>query len=841
MKLTVLLLIAVGASAQSLTPANANPNNVQGNGNKFQLSTGTITPGNCAQYDSFGNVTSSATGPCTTIGSFIYHTYTGSTAISFSLYTSVLVTASGSNPTITVATNPAFNLPLEIGFCNDGTARVWTIPTNFQNIVTPLVISQCVYNTAYWDGTNYQGSSSNTAGLLGLANTWTANNTFTGAVVDAHASTKTLPNRSGTGSPNGRDNCATIGETYFQTDATAGINIWACTTIGSPGVWTTESVNNFPSGTQTQYLQIQPNTGNNTTYRWNGLTPVSMPDYNYSAYSCNASLVCVQGGPTGGTISPGATTITTNPCPLGVSGAAVNLPIYISGGSGTAEEPLVTGGTCTSGAATGTIAFTAANSHSGAFTIQSATAGMQEAANVSSSIWVPDGTYQFYAAATFTGDASIYCASNHAVLVGNSATQNMLVSNISSVLQRFIVRNCVIASTPTKTAGDGIQLNGTGGISAKGAFIESVQCQAQWNCIHSVSAGQWSLVGVQSRASANYDVYIQNTNGTDGGDNSIVNCLFDNSNNAIGIGIEWESGGGLYIANTKILNHISGISIRAADGVNTSDFLIISSSIENFSSTGISIARLGTTGLVQTLIIHGMQIASAAGGTIGINVGAGTTNVVISENVIGAATDGITASNTNGFRAVANKISGATNGILLGAGNSGSIESSDNQFNSVTTAYGGTLVIDDNLNGLTYAQITSGGLGPLNGSRIYCSDCNVYCSAGSSTGALCARQNSAWTGTATAIQLVNLISSETGAANAIAGTLAGISLATGLQVTVVLAHTLQAGADTFAYNGGAAVAIKSRRNTANNIATAYAAAATITLLYDGSVWEDTSQ
>ena len=62
---------------------------------------------------------------------------------------------------------------------------------------------------------------------------------YTGkGVMDNHGATKTLPHRSGTGSPNGRDNCSTVGETYFQTDATAGSNTWGCTTTGTPGTWT---------------------------------------------------------------------------------------------------------------------------------------------------------------------------------------------------------------------------------------------------------------------------------------------------------------------------------------------------------------------------------------------------------------------------------------------------------------------------------------------------------------------------------------------------------------------------------------------------------------------------
>ena len=53
--------------------------------------------------------------------------------------------------------------------------------------------------------------------------------------------------------------------------------------------------------------------------------------------------------------------------------------IRISGGTGTAEAVLVTGGTYVSGALTGTIIFTPANNHSGAWTWSSATAGAKEA------------------------------------------------------------------------------------------------------------------------------------------------------------------------------------------------------------------------------------------------------------------------------------------------------------------------------------------------------------------------------------------------------------------------------------------------------------------------------
>jgi hypothetical protein len=74
----------------------------------------------------------------------------------------------------------------------------------------------------------------------------------------------------------------------------------------------------------------------------------------------------------------GAKTATLTPCPKGVAGANTNHRLYISGGTGTAEDVLITGGTCTSGAATGTLAFTTANTHTGSWSLRSATAGLQE-------------------------------------------------------------------------------------------------------------------------------------------------------------------------------------------------------------------------------------------------------------------------------------------------------------------------------------------------------------------------------------------------------------------------------------------------------------------------------
>lgn len=83
---------------------------------------------------------------------------------------------------------------------------------------------------------------------------------------------------------------------------------------------------------------------------------------------------------------------------------------------------------------------------------------------------------------------------------------------------------------------------------------------------------------------------------------------------------------------------------------------------------------------------------------------------------------------------------------------------------------------------------------------------------------------------------------ESGANNAIVVAKgSGPALVAGLVITVKLAHTLQAGANTFNYQGTGAKNIKSHFNVANDIATAYAATGVIQLLFDGTEWLDMSE
>src|SRR5260370_25961808 len=83
-------------------------------------------------------------------------------------------------------------------------------------------------------------------------------------------------------------------------------------------------------------------------------------------------------------------TVTVTPCPVGIDTSGNSMYFVYISGQGTPEPVMVTGGTCTRGAASGTIVFTPKNTHSATYLLGSASSGIQEAIN--DGCGVPNGT-----------------------------------------------------------------------------------------------------------------------------------------------------------------------------------------------------------------------------------------------------------------------------------------------------------------------------------------------------------------------------------------------------------------------------------------------------------------
>lgn len=125
--------------------------------------------------------------------------------------------------------------------------------------------------------------------------------------------------------------------------------------------------------------------------------------YNFLTQAQGTSATPIQFAVTspGGTMTTAVSvTVTLTPVPPGVNGTDAHHHVRVSGGTGAAESVLITGGTAVSGAASGTLIFTPANSHSGAWKLGSATSGIQEAVVECGSIGrvkVLEGDWPLYA------------------------------------------------------------------------------------------------------------------------------------------------------------------------------------------------------------------------------------------------------------------------------------------------------------------------------------------------------------------------------------------------------------------------------------------------------------
>lgn len=194
-----------------------------------------------------------------------------------------------------------------------------------------------------------------------------------------------------------------------------------------------------PIADSTQTLGIRWGSVATPTAPW-GVNPA---DYNFTPISPGGVL-------TGGTPA----TITLSFAPKGVNGTNANpYYMYISAGVGTAEAVQITGGTCASGGTSScTLQFTPANAHSSAWTISSASSGLQEALNVAGNVLVPFN-------ANLTVRAPVTPVAGAAVTGVNEGSCTITYTGASTALfnvinDRFTFSGCTAVQSGTPTSGN---------------------------------------------------------------------------------------------------------------------------------------------------------------------------------------------------------------------------------------------------------------------------------------------------------------------------------------------------------------------------------------------------
>lgn len=246
----------------------------------------------------------------------------------------------------------------------------------------------------------------------------------------------------------------------------------------------------------------------------------------------------------GGSLIAGLNVVTLTPVPQGVNGANPYHYLYVSGGTGTAEACLITGGTAVPGAASGTVIISCAGPHSGAWTIRSATAGIQEAiysvgtSGTRVNVQLPPSTLVTYAPVTVIGQEVCVFGYGQATVIRPQHTSGRVFyltapgnfppgppRGFRNTLQNFQI---VGPGTGTLV-----------GIELRGQLV----CRITDVAVDSTDKGIWVNDGTDATTST---VYIHR-------------CMLWNQTPATGVAFQQDGGADIFLFN----NHLSSNAARA--------------------------------------------------------------------------------------------------------------------------------------------------------------------------------------------------------------------------------------------------------------------------------------
>jgi hypothetical protein len=345
----------------------------------------------------------------------------------------------------------------------------------------------------------------------------------------------------------------------------------------------------------------------------------------------------------GGTLTAATpATVTLSPMPLGIQ---ENNYVYVSGGTGTAEAVLIASHTTTS------ITFTPANNHSGAWTVKSATAGIQEAEASSTSgktVVLPAGTSTTYAVINIASPTNI---------VGNGGYPSSVIGLINTTQNGIAVNNAngvhlkdlkITGQGASMTAGSAIYVGSNTGISMDHLYIESV-----YDGVVITGSQVFKLVNCILSSYYHIGLDIDNAASPDTGDSICTDNAFFGATGAL-YGIRQVASGGLKVLGNKIAGNNYGYYMNIRSGGSTSILAIIGNSIEDNITGAIYCTGTGGTAFNYILITGNQLSVSDAANGKGVYLGATMGHAVITGNTIYAGLVGI------------HVINGATNVVVDG-------------------------------------------------------------------------------------------------------------------------------------------------------------------------------
>lgn len=223
--------------------------------------------------------------------------------------------------------------------------------------------------------------------------------------------------------------------------------------------------------------------------------------------SAGFKFTYVNGAAVNGDLSaPGSKTVILTPVPQGVNGTNLYHYLYVTGGAGTPEAVLVTGGTAVSGAPTGTITFTTANAHTGLWQLTSATGGVQEAVNALSEnggmVKLPAGNVGLYQTLTIGNGTPILRSMRNSIsIVGQGSGRSIDVA-FPNTAATALVWLGPIGGTMVRMAGpvgnctlEGFQMEAAGAANMCLDIAHSYSCTYR-----DLNLAQWASIGLRSMA-----------------------------------------------------------------------------------------------------------------------------------------------------------------------------------------------------------------------------------------------------------------------------------------------------------------------------------------------------
>lgn len=299
-------------------------------------------------------------------------------------------------------------------------------------------------------------------------------------------------------------------------------------------------------------------------------------------------------------------------CPRGTNGADASHPLRIAAGTGTPEVVTITGGTCVAGS-TGTLQFTTANTHTGAWTVTSATAGIQELVlHVGvGMVQVATGDWLTYAPVTVVDHVWIWGRGEDATIIKNQSTTTdairFVLPNMTTATKSAGISGLSIYSGPDdydtdvdNTAGEGIFVSGAN----HGMRINRVTVKNHDHCIDIQDSQYVYITNFTIFYCKTAGIRLGGTSGVAGvymGPGAISNFGYTGTPDGANAGLDIQNGFGIYadLGKIDVTSFHNGVAVRPGSGQSVAHLWFLVTVADSTETRGWLFD--GTNGAIKTV------------------------------------------------------------------------------------------------------------------------------------------------------------------------------------------------------------------------------------------------